>query len=651
MYKMLPSLILLLASFGLAFCELYFIVPTETSSCAFNRCLTLAQLTNNNISSNATLIMLEGDHVINFDISVSRFTEFHMLPFNDTSNTHTYVTCADSARFTFTDIDKVEMKGLTFVGCDGTMFQSINQLIIESSTILGQGNVFTMLTIRSSTVYISNTYFLSNTAGTILFSNALGGAMMVTNSSLEISSCTFNNNGAKHGGAIFSELNSEIMISNSTFTSNHAIGLINGPHFGGAIYVDGTGTVAIFNSSFQNNTANLGGAIAVVAATGHIRDDLYNTMYYYVAEGTAFSNNRASVEGGALYTNGSQITLSNCNISDNYANKSGGAIASNYSSFVRVINSQLISNKAESDGGVLFMQHNSTAMIHNSTIINNFARGNGGAVYAQYYSFIEFRNNCSFNGNLATFFGGVAVAKNKSSLVTKSCVFMNNSARSGAVLYASDNIPIVLADCRFTCNKADVYGGAFLLVMNSTLDIDKSSFSNNEAGFIGGVMRLEQSCSMTLNDSNFSYNRANRYGGVASIQENSELLTTDSTFSHNYVTTNGGGVLDMNVKCRAEAYRSHFENNTANVGGVVVILRYSRIFMADSVLVGSQGNIDIGGAIRAIEGNEIFIQNCRVSNNSANFGGVLAVLLSTLTTVHLTITEPIVMEQLFLSEV
>ena len=124
---------------------------------------------------------------------------------------------------------------------------------------------------------------------------------------------------------------------------------------------------------------------------------------------------------------------------------------------------------------------------------------------------------------------------------------------------------------------------------------------------------------IVLNDIN---NITIRYGGVLNIQFG---IVNCSSFSHNTV---GGGVLDMNVMCTAEVFQSQFENNTANVGGVVVILRDGKLVMEDSVFTGSRNNIDIGGIIRAVERNNIAIRNCNFSHNVANYGGVIAVLLN-----------------------
>ena len=50
---------------------------------------------------------------------------------------------------------------------------------------------------------------------------------------------------------------------------------------------------------------------------------------------------------------------------------------------------------------------------------------------------------------LATFYGGVIVAKNTSSVMAKSCIFHNNSARNGGMLYGTNEVNITVDDSRF----------------------------------------------------------------------------------------------------------------------------------------------------------------------------------------------------------
>lgn len=325
--KMLHSLIiLLLASIGLASSESYYIVPTNSSDCVVDHCLTLYQFfTETNSSSNVTLLILEGDHVIDFPISMSGITELLIRPLNDANDESTTITCSDSAQVVFTNIGSIDIRSITFMDCDGTEFESIDQLKITATDFIVEDSSVSTLSIKSSIARMTDTQFLSIALhANIFYQNTIpsfGGAMVVTNSLLEVDNCTFKGNLANYGGAIFANVGSEIQVTYSKFMSNHAEGLI-GPYLGGAIFVHGTSTIVINASTFENNTSDLGGALAIVFSTNNTK-----VGSTHVVEGTTFSNNRANIEGGVLYVNRSYVTFTDCMISYNSAVKSGGAIA------------------------------------------------------------------------------------------------------------------------------------------------------------------------------------------------------------------------------------------------------------------------------------------------------------------------------------
>ena len=158
----------------------------------------------------------------------------------------------------------------------------MGQLAIEHSMFLGQYNSGTALTIVESNVNMTETVFHSYVIGkyrsdtrffrypmtTVTYSDSVtasvGGALIVTHSTVVIDKCQFEGNRANIGGAIFSECESNITISNSEFTSNQATGCVNGLCFGGALFIDGTSSVSINNSTFQNNTSDQDGGMVVV---------------------------------------------------------------------------------------------------------------------------------------------------------------------------------------------------------------------------------------------------------------------------------------------------------------------------------------------------------------------------------------------------
>ena len=255
------QIILMCAMFALASSESYFIAPTNSSDCVVDECMTIKQFfMETNISSNITLFFLEGNHVVDFKFVVSNSTQFHMLPFDNTEESYNVSITCDIARFVFINVSTIDIIGITFVDCEGTEFESIDELSIAATTFTGRDTSLSTLSITSSVARLTDTQLtlVASIFGIILDTARYGGAILVTNSSLDIDSCVFMGNVARVGGAISSRMDSEIIILNSDFISNRAVGRYGILHSGGAIYVDGTSTIVVSNSTFENNTSHLG---------------------------------------------------------------------------------------------------------------------------------------------------------------------------------------------------------------------------------------------------------------------------------------------------------------------------------------------------------------------------------------------------------
>lgn len=176
-----------------------------------------------------------------------------------------------------------------------------------------------------------------------------GGALIVTHSDITITRSTFKGNSAGVGGAIFGDVDSNITIFASMFDGNRAANLNNNTDcFGGALYVQSGCRLIIQGCIFNSNTAIckregnstevcVGGAIAAVGGAevcivwsslsqNHavdggaiiVRDVVMNL------DRNVFSNNKASLSGGAIYVSGrSSTNIFRSNFSCNQAHVYG----------------------------------------------------------------------------------------------------------------------------------------------------------------------------------------------------------------------------------------------------------------------------------------------------------------------------------------
>ena len=156
-------------------------------------------------------------------------------------------------------------------------------------TLYGTKNlVFKNITLLNIKIVTDNQFASLSATNTVFKDsgdeNSKGGAIYSQYSgSITLTNCSFYNNFASYGGAIYMSKGS-ICIYNSTFEDNSAI-------YGGAIFVN-ENLLEIYNSTFKNNVALMSGG----AITSSYRSTLI------INNDSSFYKNKASFEGGAIYS-------------------------------------------------------------------------------------------------------------------------------------------------------------------------------------------------------------------------------------------------------------------------------------------------------------------------------------------------------------
>ena len=330
---------------------------------------------------------------------------------------------------------------------------------------------------------IHNCTFISNVAR----ENSLGGAIYnyqhirgYQEGALIVSQCTFINNSAASGGAIYSTgSNNKFITVQSYYEDNTA------SNYGGAVYVDGTNSsVSVTGSSFINNTALTQG-------------------------------------GGAIYSNGryANITLASSTFSHNSASYCGVLDLDEYYHFsVHFTDSVFTYNTAsgQSTGGGVACIRNASININRSTFKHNFANFHGGVFYID-------ESDTTVDGSL---------------------FINNSAALDGGVFYTyvhASNYNI--RGSQFTHNSAGDDGGVIFIGRElSQIDIEETIFSFNNATDRGGVVAIIN-CSMfmEINGTNI-FNNTAEFGGVISacnsditVSANELLKRTDPIYAFCYL--------------------------------------------------------------------------------------------------------------------
>ena len=247
------------------------------------------------------------------------------------------------------------------------------------------------------TKYLSSCNFINNKAtggsgGAVYVGNDDPGNLTVAYCELMYSTYT-NNSCTEEGGAIyFASDYSSTKITNCSFTDNSA-------NEGGAVYAGHISYVT--NSSFIKNTASdgSGGGVYVV---NNLDTVSYSHLLTAELINSLFDQNNAKGNGGGFYMgdHDSTIKVISCSFSHNYAGNGGGLYA--HGKVTDINNSVFLYNSCYSDGGAVYVNRASPNLYTISSRYEyNNARNRGGAIYIDSSATMFTINYCTFVNNTA----------------------------------------------------------------------------------------------------------------------------------------------------------------------------------------------------------------------------------------------------------
>ena len=214
--------------------------------------------------------------------------------------------------------------------------------------------------------------------------------------------------------------------------------------YGGAILLSQL-SLQVDNCVFEGNLAARGGAIAVIKGSGHPSLIIHNTRFggessafanraleeggaIYVSEGvgsagvhdSVFAHNRALTDGGAISSNASSLRLERVVLQDNGAEGNGGAIASR-GARTDILASTLARNSSDAGGGI-YLAHGQLNLVHSTVSGNTVGSVGGGLRLAGGQAEIY---NSTIADNHAEAGGGISIRDNAAAVLTNSIVAGN----------------------------------------------------------------------------------------------------------------------------------------------------------------------------------------------------------------------------------
>ena len=571
-------------------------------------CLTLSQFAANSshyLHSNTTLIFLPGTHYLSIaNLTLSNVDKFVIKSENSTAQ----IKCTKFSHIHFSQSQYIHITDLEFIGCGGNQVKHVEELVIQDTNFKGQENSGTALELVETTAQIVNSTFISNRKGSYkmcatylpdfgcLSDGFVGGAIIATNSTIEISQNKFECNRANFGGVLFTE-HSMINMSGNVFIKNDAI------QYGGVLYSKSS-NITMTVSKFQHNSATSEGGVLTSSSSN------------IIIEESEFQHNSATNEGGSvLHSYSSTITVEESRFQHNSAT-SGGVLESIRSNII--IGESRFQNNSATSGGVL-NSYSSTITIKESKFQHNSAAKWGG-VLDSYGSTITIEES-EFQHNSATV-GGVLYSFSNN-IIIKESEFQHNSVTSEGGVLTSYSSNIIIEDSEFKFNSVTYYGGV-VYSSSSTITIEESRFHSNNATIEGGVL-YSSSSTITIGGSIFTEN-GSPIGAVIYSSDNSEIQC------HNYLLIDNNWAARYAVIYLSDSqfigYGSENVMFSSNLGSLVAF-NSNITFMGYARFVNNQppqtttGDFQEGGAITLFQSNVFLDRTCSLEHNLAENGGAI----------------------------
>ena len=353
-------------------------------------------LTNDNLIENSTLHLSDGEYELNrgkslYNVSiVGESPENTVLKFQNRNSILTVRGNLTLQNLTLVDVSIINygtLNASNVIFKDSTAYLRYSEATgtVNSASKSFGGAIYSPYYYDSNSVYLDNCTFENNTA-------EYGGAIYMDGGYLNIKNTLFLDNIAyNYGGAIACENNANVVIDRSGFISSKSA-----KDAGGGIYAKNS-KLSLANVNFTGSCATFGSAVTSLASNLKV-------------ESCSFTDNAARYEGGAVYQLYGEISVRNSNFTNNSASN-GGAVFIDDTTFLRLYKNIFTDNMALHCGGAVYSLLNLKSRITFNEYLNNRAESEGDfyetsaidiSIGNGNYTLYDF--NSSFNGTLPSMY-------------------------------------------------------------------------------------------------------------------------------------------------------------------------------------------------------------------------------------------------------
>ena len=438
-----------------------------------------------------------------------------------------------------------------------------------------------------------------------------GGALFANTGSynLIIDNCTFKNNKAPSGGAIYINQGDQTTITNCRFENNNAdnagaiditgtsptltnnyITQCSAVYDAGAVRINGESPTLTNNKFIDNTAGELAGALLIKTNNSNIKNN-------------EFTGNTAGTyhSGGAIYIEGENNKLEQNNFTNNQANVGGAVIYTSNTKNGEVIGNTFKNNYAKS-GGAVYAEGTKITISENTFNNNKATTGAGGSLNIKTTTAIISDNDITKSYSKES--GGAIYLESKTIRLTNNQISQCNAGSNAAATYINGASSVNIIGNRFVSNTAGQIAGALFIKTNKAT-IKNNEFAKNTAPSSGGAIRIEGDSNVISNNT-FTENKATGVlgGAICSLGHNNQF--TYNTFTDNVAGRDGGAILSEGT-------------NVADIGHNNIIS--NNVFTGNKVTGNAEGSH--GGAI-SMAGESCAINYNNFTNNHADtIGGAI----------------------------
>lgn len=427
-----------------------------------------------------------------------------------------------------------------------------------------------------------------------------GGFIYLNESNhLEIINSTFENGIAWKGGAIFANLTSFIQIQSSIFLNNTAISTLDLlGGLGGAICLNKTNKITVNYSNFTLNKVHYDGGAVF----------------------SNFSNNVSLLDTSfMLNTAFPPDILPNNILPSMLPNSRGGGIASLFGS-VLIKNCDFKGNKVEDWGGAIFI-HTGNLNLMNGYFERNGA-GFGSAMFLNQEGIFNISNITVINSLTTRYEGGVIYAYQKSIIKIINSEFTQNDVTS--VFFLIKNNVLELENISLSYLTSWVNNpGIYLQANNNVTLINITAFSIKSPNSVGFAYLGSYFNIVNIFNSTFSYISATMIGGCFYLETSNMLTISNTSFID--ISAGSGGVIYGSIDNTIYLKNCIFKNLVASSqSGLIGFWKTNRLFIIKSLVFNSSSAVS--GAGYFIDHNNITIEDSYFNNlGSKGFGGAFGI--------------------------